>query len=238
MKIIKMGKVKRKKVKAIKMVKEDPDAYLEGIMKRKDKRVADHQKQTPVKKKIRVVLDTPPSPAETAAAAALEAEKKAMAHSPDMSVSGVLRDPPSGPDSYRALSHAARRAKGKWWKKRKRLLMGDAGSMSTRCGECMQPVTKGEKYRQGDGVSAHESCMKSLLRGGDPAHVLDIVKKNEGKESSGVSVGRFLIDTIARHNPNVAHVREGIRKLKHVDLVDRLAIIYCHILGLSGTERI
>lgn len=63
----------------------------------------------------------------------------------------------------------------------------------------------------------------------------NIIKRDPRKRHE-ISHARFIINFLAKHNPNVKHVRDGLDKLSREDLADRMCLIYCEILGLSGTE--
>lgn len=64
----------------------------------------------------------------------------------------------------------------------------------------------------------------------------DKVLPGERRRDRTINVGRWMIEGLARSNPNVALVRDRLRSLTRDDLVDRLSLLYCEILGLSGTE--
>jgi hypothetical protein len=48
--------------------------------------------------------------------------------------------------------------------------------------------------------------------------------------------GRWILNHLAKSNPNVAKMRDALRGLAREDLEDRLSIIYCELLGLAGME--
>ena len=64
------------------------------------------------------------------------------------------------------------------------------------------------------------------------------VVKPEKVPAGGARASEFVVNILAKNNPRVAKVLARLRNLDQQDLANRLAIIYCEILGMSGTEGI
>lgn len=75
-----------------------------------------------------------------------------------------------------------------------------------------------------------------------PGELLDPLPVKRGEKRSRtkghVKAGRWVVNQLAKENPFVAKIQHGLSLLPREDLEDRLGLIVCEILGLTGAETI
>jgi hypothetical protein len=98
--------------------------------------------------------------------------------------------------------------------------------------EADEPIVDDEENEE-PAPKAKPKKVKAVLED-DEDEVLD----PEQTRSGSVRASEFIANCLAKNNPRVAKVLARLRTLEQEDLANRLAIIYCNILGLSGTEGI
>lgn len=113
------------------------------------------------------------------------------------------------------------------------------GRMVCKVKDCLKTRLE-HKVSQGKWV-VEEFC-EPHARDAERTHLLDtgldkVDDYKPSEKSRGISVARFITDNLAKTNPNVAIVKARLYSLDRETLADRLAWIYCNILGLTGTER-